>query len=128
MAAAIVALFFMILFCAGLGMHFATDPATLDPDQRALFEAEPAWVLAASVVAGLAGLAGAFLLVARRRLAENALLLSTVAALLWLAGIITGPMRDLLSVNDLAVLIVVCAIFWTIYWFARHSRQRGWLR
>jgi hypothetical protein len=24
--------------------------------------------------------------------------------------------------------IVVTALTWTVYWFARHSRQRGWLR
>ena len=27
----------------------------------------------------------------------------------------------------LLVAIVVTALTWTIYWFARHSRQRGWL-
>ena len=24
--------------------------------------------------------------------------------------------------------IVIAAVVWTIYWFARHSRQRDWLR
>jgi hypothetical protein len=33
-----------------------------------------------------------------------------------------------MSVNDWAVLIAVAAVAWTIYWFARHSGQRGWMR
>jgi hypothetical protein len=33
-----------------------------------------------------------------------------------------------MSANDLLVAIVVTALTWTIYWFGRHSRQRGWLR
>ena len=37
-------------------------------------------------------------------------------------------LRDLLSTNQIAAALVVVAIVWTIYWFARHSAQRGWLR
>jgi hypothetical protein len=33
-----------------------------------------------------------------------------------------------MSANDLLVALVVAALTWTVYWFARHSRQRGWLR
>jgi len=25
------------------------------------------------------------------------------------------------------VLLIVVAVTWTIFWLARHSRQRGWL-
>jgi positive regulator of sigma E activity len=65
----------------------------------------------------------------RRRFAEWALLVSLVAVLVWLAGLVlVSPLRDNLSANDLIVAIVVTALTWTIYWFARHSRQRGWLR
>jgi hypothetical protein len=49
MPAAIVSLLFMVLGCAALAMHVTADPATLPLDQRALFEAEPRWVLAAQV-------------------------------------------------------------------------------
>jgi len=128
MPAAIIALLLMIFYCALQGMDLMTDPATLDPDQRALFEAEQHWVLAASLIAALSGLAGTILLVAKRRLAETLLLVSLIAILVWLAGVLAGPMRNLLATNDFVVVIVVVAIFWTIYWFARHSRQRGWLR
>ena len=76
-----------------------------------------------------AGLLGAILLIVRRRAAEWTLLLSLVAVLVWLAGLILVPqLRERLSAHDLAVALVVAALTWTIYWFARHSRQRGWLR
>ena len=55
--------------------------------------------------------------------------MSLIAVLAWLAGLIlVAPLREAMSANDLLVAIVVAALTWTIYWFARHSRQRGWLR
>jgi positive regulator of sigma E activity len=64
----------------------------------------------------------------KRKLAEPVLLLSLAAVLVWLAGLIlVAPLRENMSANDLLVAIVVTALTWTIYWFARHSRQRGWL-
>ena len=75
------------------------------------------------------GLAGAILLLLKRCAAVWLLLLSLVAVLVWLAALIAvGPLRESMSANDLLVAIVVTTLTWTIYWFARHSRQRGWLR
>ena len=125
--AAILALLLMAFYCALQGMDLMTDPATLDPDQRILFEAEQSWVFGAALVAAVSGLIGSLLLVLKRRQAEPVMLVSLLAILVWLAGVLIGPMRDLLASGDLAVVVVVVAIFWTIYWFARHSRQRGWL-
>ena len=52
-----------------------------------------------------------------------------VAVAVWFAGLLLiSPVRDALSTNDIAVAAVVTIITWTIYGFARHSRQRGWLR
>jgi hypothetical protein len=127
--AALASLLVMALGCVGLVMHVTADPARLPLDQRALFEAEPQWVLAASAVGFVAGLAGSILLLLRRRLAERVLLLSLAGMLVWFAGMFATPrFRDLLSTDQIAVLVVVLALTWTIYWFARHSRQRGWLR
>jgi hypothetical protein len=65
----------------------------------------------------------------KRKIAEWALLVALVAVLIWLAGlIVVGPLRESMSANDLLVAIVVTALTWTIYWFARHSRQRHWLK
>ena len=126
--AAIASLLFMGLGCISYLMHVFANPATMPLDQRAAFEAEPAWVTGAYAVAVWAGLAGAILLLMRKRAGEWLLLLSVVAVLLWLAGLVViTPLRENMSANDLLVAIVVAALTWTIYWFARHSRQRGWL-
>ena len=69
------------------------------------------------------------MLVLRKHYAVLLLMVSLVAVLVWLAGLllVTG-LRENMSANDLLVAIVVTALTWTIYWFARHSRQRGWLQ
>jgi hypothetical protein len=129
MPAAIVSLLFMVLGCAALAIHVTADPATLPLDQRALFEAEPRWVLAASAVGFIAGLIGGLFLVLRRKAAVPLLLVSLLGVLVWCAGMFVTPeFRDLLSTDEIAGLVVVVALTWTIFWFARHSRQRGWLR
>lgn len=127
--AAVASLLFMALGCIMYLMHVLADPAAMPLDQRAAFEAEPVWVTAAYAIAVWIGLAGAVLLVLRRKLAEPLLMVSLIAVLVWLAGLllVTG-LRENMSANDLLVAIVVTALTWTIFWFARHSRQRGWLR
>ena len=127
--AAVGSLLFLGLGCIIYLMHVFTDPATLPLDQRAAYEAEPAWVTGANAVAVWVGLIGAILVVMRRKAGEWLLLISLVAVLVWLAGLIlVTPLRENMSANDLLVAIVVTVLTWTVYWFARHSRQRGWLR
>jgi len=127
--AALASLLFMTLGCIALFVHVTTNPARLPLDQRQLFQAEPQWVLAASAFAFVTGVLGALLLVLRNKAAERALLASFLGMLVWLAGMFVTPaFRDLLSTEQIAVLLIVVAVTWTIYWFARHSRQRGWLR
>lgn len=127
--AAVASLLFMGLGCVSYLMHVLADPNAMPLDQRVAYEAEPMWVTGAYAVAVWVGLAGTVLLVMRRKLAEGALLISLVAVLVWLAGlVIVAPLREAMSANDLLVAIVVTALTWTVYWFARHSRLRGWLR
>ena len=127
--AAVASLLFMGFGVVSFLMHLFADPNSMPLDQRAAYLAEPVWVKIAYGVAVFAGLGGAILLVMRRRLAEWALLVSLIAVLTWLAGLIlVSPLRENMSANDLLVAIVVTALTWTIYWFARHSRQRDWLR
>jgi len=127
--AAVASLLFMGFGVVSFLMHLFADPNSMPLDQRAAYLAEPVWVKIAYGVAVFAGLGGAILLVMRRRLAEWTLLVSLIAVLIWLAGLIlVSPLRENMSANDLLVAIVVTALTWTIYWFARHSRQRGWLR
>ena len=127
--AAVASLLFMGLGCIMYLMHVMTDPASLPVDQRSAFEAIPGWVLGAQAVAVWVGLGGTVLLFLRRKLAEPVLLVSLAAALVWLAGLLlVAPVRESMSANDLLVVLVIVALTWTIYWFARHSRQREWLR
>jgi magnesium-transporting ATPase (P-type) len=129
MPAAIASLLFMLLGCVTYVIHVTADPASLPLDQRTVYEAEPLWVTAAYAVAVWVGLLGTAMLVLRRKLAQPLLLVSLAAVLGWLAGLVLVPaLRETISANDLAVAIVVAAITWTIFWFARHSSQRGWLR
>ena len=127
--AAVASLLFMLLGCVVYAMHILTDPATLPLDQRVMFEAEPRWVTTALGVSAAVGAAGAVMLLLRRKAAVRILLVSLVGAIIWCVGLFAAPrLRDLLSTNDVAVVIVAMLLTWTIYWFARHSRQRGWLR
>ena len=122
-----------LLLMAGGAAIFAThhlfvDLARLPLDQQQALRAEPSWVRTAAGAAVLTGFAGALLLVTRRKAAEPMLILSVIATLAWLAGLLFSPLRDVLSTNDIAVAIVAALLDWTIYLFARHSGQRGWLR
>ena len=129
MPAAVASLLFMGLGCVLYLTHVLADPNALPLDQRAAYLAEPAWVTGAYAVAVWVGLAGTILLVMKKRLAEAALGVSLVAVLVWLAGLlVVGPLRNSMSANDLIVALAVTALTWTIFWFARHSRQREWLR
>ena len=127
--AAVASLLFMGLGCISYLMHVFANPATMPLDQRDAYEAEPAWVTGAYAVAVWIGLIGTVLLTMRRKMGEWLLLISLIGVLVWFAGLIlVTPLRESMSANDLLVAIVVTALTWTVYWFARHSRQRGWLR
>ena len=126
--AAIASLLFMGLGCISYLMHVFADPSKMPLDQRVAFDAEPAWVTGAYALAVWGGLAGAVLLLLRKKASEWILLLSFAAVLVWLAGLVlVAPLRESMSANDLLVAMIVTALTWTIYWFARHSGQRGWL-
>lgn len=126
--AAIASALFMMLGALNYLAYVYADPATMPLDQRALYEAEPWWMTAAFGLAVWPGLAGAILLLMRRKLAETLLLVSLISTLVWFAGFfLVRELRLNMSSDDLAVPVVVLLLTWTIYWFARHSRQRGWL-
>lgn len=127
--AAVAALLFMSFGCVLYLMQMLADPAAMPLDQRAAYDAEPAWVVGANAVNVWIGLAGAVLLLLKRRFAEPVLALSLVGALAWLGGLIgVTRLRETMSASDLLVAMVMTALTWTIFWFARHSRQRGWIK
>ena len=127
--AAVASMLFMAFGCVNYLMHVLADPAAMPLDQRAAYEAEPILLIAVNAVSVWVGLAGTVLLVLRKKLAEPVLAVSLGATLIWLAGLLlVTDLRENMSANDLIVALVVTALTWTIFWFARHSRQRNWLQ
>ena len=126
--AALASILFMLIGCAGYLMDVTSDPASLPLDQRALMEARPTWQVAAYAIAVWVGLAGAVLLFMRRKLAEPLLLVSLIACVFtFLPYFVVPGVRDLVTTGEIAFGLIIIAITWSIFWFARHSRQRGWL-
>ena len=129
MAAAIASVLFMLVGCIGYLLEVTADPEALPIDQRTMMMARPTWMIAAYGIAVWVGLAGAIMLVLRRKLAQPLLLVSLVAAFFtFLPYAVVPAIRDNVSTGDIVAAIIVLAITWTIFWFARHSQQRGWLR
>ena len=128
-AAAIASALFMLVGCAGFVMDVMTDPNTLSPAQRALFVARPVWMKGAYTIAVWSGLAGAVLLLLRRRLAEPVLLVSLVATVFTFVPYAVVPaVRVAAATSDIVAAVVVIVLVALIYQFARTSRRRGWLR
>lgn len=126
--AAVASVLFMGLGCVMFLMDVLTDPMTLPLDQQAVKDATPGWVTGANGFAVLTGLVGTIFLLMKNKIAVGVLTVSLISVLIMLAGlIVVQPLREAASANDLLVVIIVTALTWTIYWFARHSKQRGWL-
>ncbi len=128
-AGAIASALFMAFGCASYIWHVTLDPAALPVDQRAMVDAVPTWMTAAFEIAVWVGLAGAVMLLMRRKLAEPLLLVSLTAVLVQFSGYFIDPeLSQAMSTDAYVFPIVIVLLTWTIFWFARHSRQRGWLR
>lgn len=127
--AAIASVLWMALGCASYLYQVTLDPATLPVDQRAVLEAAPKWMWAAFAVAVWVGLAGTVMLFLRRRLAVPLLGVSLLAVLVqFSAYFLHQPLREATGSNGLLIPIIIVAVTWTVFWFAYHSRKRGWLR
>jgi hypothetical protein len=119
---------FMALGCFMYLKLVTTNPATLPADQQQVQALMPWWQMggfAIGVWAGLAGTVGLFL---RRTWAERALMLSLLGVVIWIGAFFAVKnLREAAPADILSIPAVVLVVTWTIYWFARHSRQRGWL-
>ena len=94
-----------------------------------IFDATPAWVLAAFAIAVWIGLAGAILLVLRRRLAEPLLAVSLVALAAQTSAFLVVPeLRNLTSSDDLLLPVIILVVCYGIWQLARLARRSGWLR
>lgn len=128
-AGAVGVLLFMLVGVAGYLMSVTTPITDLPADQQAKMAAMPGWQTAVYAIAVWSGLAGAILLLMRRRFAVTLLLLSLVGAVgTFLPFAITPQVRELATEGDAIAAIIVIGLCWTSFWFARHSQQKGWLR
>lgn len=106
-----------------------TDPATLPLDQRAMAEAAPMWMTAAFAVSTWVGLAGAALLLMRRKLAVPLLLVSLLAVVVQFSALLLVPaLRDRTPSDAYLMPIIVLVACYAIYSLARMADRRGWLR
>ena len=109
-------------------MRTPADIASLPLDQRRLIGATPWWVTAAYAVAVWSGLAGAVLLLLRRRLAVGALLVSLIAVVVQFGGIFLVPeLRSTIPSDQLLGPIIIFVIAYALWQFSRIARKRGWL-
>ncbi len=104
--------------------------AALPAAQREIWEAMPVWVAAAYAVAVWVGLAGAVLLLLRRKLAQMAFVVSLAAVLVQFGWTFLGT--DILTAMPTAeslpmplFIIVVAAL---LVWFSGWTAKKGWLR
>ena len=118
----------MLLGVASYLYNVSVDPATLPADQKAINDAVPGWMVACFAIAVWAGLVGAILLVMRMNMAEPVLLISLLGCIGQYAAYFVDPeLREAVPSEAMAFPTIILALTWTVYWFARHSRQRGWL-
>jgi cytochrome b561 len=128
MPAAIGALLFELLGAYMCASQLTVDPALLEPDQRLMWEAAPAWMLVAYVVAVTVGLAGAVMLVMRRAAAERLLLVSFIAVLVQFSALLIVPaLRNLTDSEDLFLPFVIALLAYGVWQLARTARKRSWL-
>ena len=129
---AIAALLFELLGCFFYFVEArmsASDIAALPLDQAAMLAARPSWYYAAFGIAVWVGVAGAVLLLLRRRWAVWALLISLVAAIVQFSSVLIVPeMRAMTPSDALFVPITVIIVAYAFWQFSKLAGRRGWLR
>lgn len=107
----------------------ASENAGAPIDQQSLREAMPLWMTLAYAVAVWVGLLGALLLLARRRHAEPALLVSFLAVIVQFGGVLLVPeLRQSTTPDAFTLPIGIALVAYGLWHFARVARKRGWLR
>lgn len=105
------------------------DPATLPLDQRALWDATPAWSIGAYAIAVWVGLAGAILLLLRRRPSVPLLLVSLLAVAVQFSALILVPdLSGNISSDMLLLPVIIFIACYGIFHLALLAKKKGWLR
>ena len=127
--AAVAALLFEAFGAYTYLVHVTADPNALPIDQRDMVLAMPVWMTAAYGIAVWVGLAGALLLLMRRRLAVPLLAVSLLAAVVQFSALLIDPaMRNLVGSDDLLAPFLIILVCYGIWHFATVARKSGWLR
>jgi len=128
-AAAGLALLFEAFGCVMYLTQVTTDAASLPIDQRAMSNATPSWMVAAYAIAVWTGLVGAILLLMRRMLAVPVLLVSLIAVLVQIGGVMLVPaLRQVTPDDAFALPILITVACYSIFMLSRLAGRRGWLR
>jgi hypothetical protein len=112
-------------------MHVSMSDAQLaamPPEERALWEAFPAWVTGAFAIAVFSGLAGALGLVMRKRWSVPLLGLSLVAILVQMGyTLLMSEMVAVMGAGSAVLPVLIIVVGGLLLWLARMASQRGWL-
>ena len=124
-----LAVLFEAFGCFMYVSQVTADRATLPLDQRAMWDATPTWMVASYAVAVWIGLAGAVMLMMRRRVAVLLLLVSLIAVVLQFSGLFLVPqLRQTVPDTALVAPIALILCCYLIFMLARLAQRRGFLR
>ena len=128
-AAAIGAVLWKMVGCAIYLMWVTADARSASGRYEGDFRSDSDMGSRAFAIAVWVGLAGAVLLVMRRRLAEPLLVISLLAIVVQLSAWLVVPaLRNLVGSDDLLLPFVITIVCYGIWQLARTARRAGWLR
>lgn len=126
---AVLAIMWEALGCFMYVSQVSVDPSTLPLDQRALWDATPAWSIGAYAVAVWVGLVGSILLLLRRRISVPLLLVSLLAVAVQFSALILVPdLSGNISSDMLLLPVVIFIACYGIFQLALLAKKREWLR
>lgn len=102
---------------------------SMPPDQRAVYEATPAWLYVFYGVATIGGALGALGLLLRRRWAVAVFLVALLALVLQVVGsLLATPAWSIGGAGMLVFPVILIVIATLLWWFTRRMARRGVLR
>lgn len=126
---AVLAILWEALGCVMYVSQVTVDPASLPLDQRAMWDATPAWSIGAYAIAVWVGLVGAILLFLRRRQSVPLLFISLLAVAVQFSALILVPdLSGNMSSDMLLLPVVIFIICYGIFHLALLGKKKGWLR
>lgn len=102
--------------------------AALPEAERALYTNIPAWYTAAFAIAVFAGVFGCILLLMRKKMAGQVLMLSLVGILVQMFyNFFISNSMDVYGPGGMVMPIMVIIIGFYLVWFSKNATTKGWL-